>query len=113
MGDIGGLITSFLPLACRSRLLNQESSPGYTPLMEEYCHRALALGRVKLLVEAGADPDIMSKHGETVLDLARLCHSNDIVPYLEQLTGASRSDFASDEAVVGSEDADSIAREGM
>merc|ERR1711964_899673 len=91
--DIGGVISSFLPPSCqlRSRLINQKSTEpssaglGFTPLMQVSTgQRALALGGVKLLVEAGADPDIRTTKGYTALSVARLFRLNDIVAYLER-----------------------------
>merc|ERR1712096_33670 len=106
--DISGLVLSFLPPFCQLRynLLNQKRASGghgYTPL-----HRAVktfgptadgAEDVVKLLVEAGADPDITDRHGDTALDealyhFAQLLESgyhcdSPVVEYLYPLTGAS------------------------
>merc|ERR1711964_14187 len=80
--DIADLLASFLPThgACqlRSGLLNQQgSSYCRTPLLCAVWAKSLA--QIQLLVDAGADPNVRTKHdsaldrvhGVTALDLAR------------------------------------------
>lgn len=52
-----------------------------------YAVWADSLASIRLLIEAGADPDVIDADGATALDLAQW---PDIVAFLEPLTGASR-----------------------
>merc|ERR1711964_969343 len=98
---MGELITSFLPPppACQLhyRLLNQRKSGEKTILMDaiiiqrrvRHAHELLPM--VRLLVEAGADPNVTVDVeyygcGPTALDMARQQGYSDIVAYLEPLT---------------------------
>merc|ERR1711964_560221 len=89
--DIGGLLASFLgfpPQACqrRSGILNErQGNYRETPLMVAAEDGSLA--KVRLLVEAGADPDLFNVLGDTALDLARKYDGYaDVVAYLDPLT---------------------------
>ena len=58
---------------------------------ETLLHKAATYGQIdhiKTLIEKGADPNLKTKRGETVLDVAEFCHmpEEDIVIYLKSLT---------------------------
>lgn len=68
---IGNIIASYRPPNLRSELLNQISPcTGHTPLVEAVHESGLGeiLPNVQLLVNAGADPNLSTRHG-TALDI--------------------------------------------